>query len=144
MAEKKAAALFQNLKNCRILLIDDDPSVRVSLVILFEFHGCSIHAVKSAEEAIEAFEGKQFDIVITDYQLPGMSGLEFFDRIKDAHPQPLKIFITAYGSDDVYAEAHRLGVRDIIEKPLNKRKIVDTLSKMMGVRDSGDAPPKVC
>lgn len=133
--EQKTEDLFRHLKNKRILLIDDDVSVRVSLVIFFELQGCSILAVPSAEEGIEAFVSQKFDFVLTDYRLPGISGLEFLDRIKDAHPQPKRILITAYGTEEVFAEARRMGVKSIIEKPLSKRTIVDALSKLLEIPD---------
>ena len=107
--------LFRRLKNMKLLVIDDDAWIRGSLSLFFEGEGCHIRALETAEEGIEELRTQDYDFIIVDYKLPGMDGLEFLERIKEDHPDAMKILITAYGSEEVIFEAGRMGVRDFIK-----------------------------
>jgi len=123
--------VFSKLKEMKILLIDDDEWIRDSLTMFFKGEGCSCTAVETAEEGLKAFEKQIYDIVIVDYRLPGMDGLEFFNRILEPRPHAMKILITAYGNAGVFSEAKRMGVQDIIEKPLTPEAIELSLSRLI-------------
>lgn len=120
--------LFGKLKEMKVLLIDDDEWIRDSLSLFFESEGCHLVAVETAEEGMEELKRRGYDVIIVDYRLPGMNGLEFLERIKASHPEALKILITAYGSKDVYLKASRIGVQGFIDKPFTIRTIEDSLS----------------
>ena len=113
------------------MLIDDDEWVRDSLSIFFEGEGCHLVAVETAEEGIEELRKQNYDIILADYRLPGIDGLEFLKRIKESHPDALTILITAYGSKDVYLKASRIGVQGFIDKPFTIRTIEDSLSRLI-------------
>lgn len=102
----------------KILLIDDDEWIRDSLSIFFESEGCQISALETAEEGLKALEHQKFEIIITDYKLPGMDGLSFLKRIKSSHPDVKKILITAYKTEAVVNEAKKVGVQHLIPKPI--------------------------
>jgi len=123
--------IFRKLKEMSILLIDDDEWIRDSLSIFFENEGCQLTALETAEEGMKALERKTFDIIITDYRLPGMDGLEFFKRIKRSQTNPMKVLITAYRSNDVISEAKRIGIQDFIEKPFTIKTIGDSLFRLI-------------
>ena len=123
--------LYNTLRKIKILLIDDDEWIRDSLCLLFENEGCNLSAVESAEEALEVLKLKSFDIIITDYRLPGMDGLEFLSQIQTSCPNIIKILITAYGTDDIYSRAKDVGVEDIIKKPFTVETIEKSLSKLV-------------
>ena len=123
--------LFRKLKEMEILLIDDDEWIRDSLSIFFEGEGCRLKALETAEEAMEALKLEGYDIIISDYRLPGMDDLKFLKRIQGSHPHAMKILITAYGSEGVYAEANRIGVQEFIEKPFTSKIIEDSLARLI-------------
>ena len=123
--------LFSKLKEMKILLIDDDQWIRGSLNIFFESEGCHITALETAEEAIEELKGKNYDIIIADYRLPGMNGLQFFKRTEGSQEQAIKIIITAYKSEEVISEANSMGIQDFIEKPFSPEIILETLSRLI-------------
>ena len=127
--------LFGKLKGMKILLIDDDEWIRDSLSLYFEARGCSLKVLETAEEGIEALQNQDYDIIVTDYRLPGMDGLEFLKRIQDSHPQAMKILITAYRSEDVVSEAIRIGIHDFIDKPFTTKTIEDSLSRLLENRE---------
>ena len=130
--------LFSKLRTMDILLIDDDEWIRDSLSIFFEGEGCHLTALETAEEGMEALKGQNYDIVITDYRLPGMDGLEFLKRIQDMQPHAMKVLITAYGSGEVVSEANKIGIHDFIEKPFTTKTIEASLSRLVKVREQGN------
>lgn len=126
--------LFGKLKEMKMLLIDDDEWIRDSLSLFFEGEGCHLVAVETAEEGIEEMGKQGYDIILVDYRLPGMDGLEFLKRIKDSHPDILTVLITAYGSEDVFLKARNIGVTGIVDKPFTIRTIEDSLSRLISKR----------
>lgn len=131
-AEKgKKMNLFSKLKEMKILLIDDDEVIRNSLSLFFAREGCNLLAVETAEQGIEVLKNQHYDIIIADYSLPGIDGLEFFKRIKDIYPYSMKILITSYKDDKVVSEAAKIGIQDFIEKPFTTNTIEQTLSHVI-------------
>jgi len=122
--------LFDKLKDMKILLIDDDEWIRDSLSLFFEFEPCTFRALETAEQGLKELESKDYDIIILDYRLPGMNGLEFLKQIQGTHPQVIKIMITAYGSKEIFSQAIELGVHDFIDKPFSTKAIEDSLSRL--------------
>lgn len=127
--------LFAKLKEMKILLIDDDEWIRDSLSLFLESEGCHLLALETAEEGVEAFKRQPHDIIIADYKLPGMDGLEFFRKIQELNSHVIKILITAYGSEEVFSEAKRIGIEDIIEKPFTTKVIEESLSRLIEERE---------
>jgi DNA-binding NtrC family response regulator len=127
--------LFARLKTMKILLVDDDEWIRDSLRIFFEAEGCHIVALETAEEAMKELTCQDYDIIITDYRLPGMDGVEFFKQIKNSHPDSIKILITAYKSDVVVSEAKKAGVQHLIAKPFTSETIEASLSNLIAAAE---------
>ena len=123
--------LFTKLKSMEILLIDDDEWIRDSLSLFFESEGCHLTALETAEEGMKALRRCEYDIIVTDYRLPGMDGLEFLKQIRDTHPHAMKVLITAYRSEKVISEAVRQGIQDFIEKPFTTKTIEESLSRLI-------------
>ena len=127
--------LYNKLREMKMLLIDDDEWIRDSLSLFFEGEGCRIKALETAEEGVEALKKQSYDIIIVDYRLPGMDGLDFLKRIKDSTPSAMKILITAYGSEHAVTDAKKIGIQDLIEKPFTTKTIEASLSRLIGKHD---------
>jgi CheY-like chemotaxis protein len=123
--------IFNRIKNMKILLVDDDEWIRDSLSLFFEAEGCNLLAFETAEEAIEAVKQQSYDIVISDYKLPGMDGLEFLRRVKERQPNAFEILITAYANREICEEAKMVGVRDIIPKPFTSEDVETSLARVI-------------
>ena len=123
--------LFEKLKVMKTLLIDDDKWIRDALSLFFQGEGCPLTTLESAEEGLKLLENEDFQIIIADYLLPGITGLEFFQRIRDSHSFAIKILITAYGNNQLVTDAKKLGIHDFIEKPLSTRSIEDSLNRLL-------------
>ena len=123
--------LFKELRQKKILLIDDDEWVRDSLKLFLESEGCHLKALETAEEGLEALRDEKYDIIITDYWLPGMDGLDFLNRIQKSSSEALKILITAYGSHSVIERAKALGVHSLISKPFSSDSLEHVLKQLL-------------
>ena len=126
--------IFSKLRNMKILLIDDDEWIRDSLSIFFEAEGCRIVSVETAEEGLEALRLQKYDIIITDYKLPGMDGIEFLKQIQTSHQNAKKIMITAYKSEAVIQAAKKAGVQHLIAKPFTSDTIEASLTFLAAER----------
>ena len=133
--------LFSKLRKINILLIDDDEWIRHSMGIFFEFEGCHLDALETAEEGLEALKRKDYGVIIVDYRLPGMDGLEFLKLITESIPHAIKILITAYGSKDIVAKAHEVGVQDVIKKPFAIDSIEKSLWRLLNEREEKKSKP---
>ena len=131
-------SLFSKLREMRILLIDDDEWIRDSLSLFSQSERCHLLALETAEEGLEEINRQAYDIIITDYKLPGMDGLEFLERINCSYPDALTIMITAYGSKDIFLKARKARVQEFIDKPFTIDTIEDSLSRLIRNREEQD------
>lgn len=127
--------LFSEIKGMRILLVDDDVWIRDSLRIFFETEGCHVLAFETAEEGLTEIKDHIFDLIIVDYKLPGLDGIEFLKRIHNLQPDAIKVLITAYRNDSVITEAKKLKIQGFIEKPFTSETIMASLTHLIKMRD---------
>ena len=118
------------------MLIDDDEWIRGSMSLLFEGEGCPLMAVETAEEGMERLEKQDYDVILVDYRLPGMDGLEFLNKIRDSHPHALTLLITAYGSGSVISKASDLGVNGFVDEPFTMETLENALSRVIATQET--------
>jgi DNA-binding NtrC family response regulator len=123
--------IFRRIKNMKIMLIDDDEWIRDSLSFFFEAEGCNLLTFETAEEGMDAVKQKAYNIVISDYKLPGMDGLEFLRRVKEKQPKIFEVLITAYANCEIVKEAKKIGVKDIIPKPFTSEDVETSLARII-------------
>ena len=123
--------IFSRIKNMKILLVDDDEWIRDSLSLFFEAEGCDLLTFETAEEGMEAVKKQAYDIVISDYKLPGMDGLEFLRRVRQNQPNAFEVLITAYANCEIVKEANEIGVKDIIPKPFTSEDVETSLARII-------------
>lgn len=107
----------------RLLIVEDEDTLRDSLKRVFQREGYQVEAVVSAEPALELFEESTFDLIITDIILPGITGIELLKRVKEINPDQIVIIITAYASLETAVETLRAGAYDYIVKPIIHEEI---------------------
>jgi CheY-like chemotaxis protein len=106
-----------NPKNARVLLVEDSPNDReiaTRAIKAFGIRHCSV--AKSAEEALNEVFRHQFDVVLVDYQLPGMNGLQFVEHLRELSPNTRVIIVTGARQEKVAVAAMKLGASDYISK----------------------------
>ncbi len=101
----------------RILFVEDDAHLRELLLEAAAMDGYVAAGVPSAEAALERLRGEPFDIVVTDINLPAMSGLDLLPELFRLRPEIIAIVITAYGTIDTAVEAMKRGATDFFAKP---------------------------
>lgn len=105
-----------------ILVVDDDPeNVRNYSEILIDM-GYQVIARGEVDSALTLVEGNTaLDLVITDYRMPGKSGLDFIVALRHLRPRLPVIMITAYGNIETYLHSISLGAFEYVNKPINKK-----------------------
>ena len=115
----------------KILVIDDDTSLRRVLEYNLQEEGYDVAAAASGEDGLRLFKQLQPDLVITDMKMSGMDGLKVLKSIKESSADTLVIIITAFGTVDVAVEAMKAGAYDYITKPFNREALKLTVKKAL-------------
>jgi DNA-binding NtrC family response regulator len=126
------------MRSSTVLLIDDEPLMRLSMVDALSAVGYDVRAAATGQEGLQLVQKQSFDIVISDLRLPGADGLEILQMCKQRHPRTEVIMITAHGSVDTAVEAMKLGAYDYITKPFQMEElllITDRVSKVLALRE---------
>lgn len=110
-----------------ILLIDDDPVVRSLVSGILRKNGYNVFVAKDGREGIDLTKEKQPDLVITDYQMPGISGIEVLGKIKKMNAAMPVIMLTAHGDATLTIKSIQEGAFDFIEKPINSKELLQTI-----------------
>lgn len=103
----------------RILVVDDDESLRWVTQAQLQQSGFDVGAAKNGDEALKRIAEFPPDLVITDLKMPGMSGLDLLKQIRTQYPEILVIMVTAFGTVENAVEAMKAGAYDYITKPVN-------------------------
>jgi len=106
----------------KILIVDDEISIRESLQGVLEDEGYSVAPAESGEACLETLRKQPFDAVLLDVWLPGMDGLETLQKIRDLENAPEVIMISGHGTIETAVRATKLGAYDFLEKPLSIEK----------------------
>lgn len=101
----------------RILAVDDEESIREFLEIMLKKEGYDVTTAADGQQAIDILKKKSFDMVISDMQMPNVTGMELLKHVKDNYPDLVFMIITAFGTTESAVEAMKLGAYDYITKP---------------------------
>ncbi|NVN91689.1 MAG: sigma-54-dependent Fis family transcriptional regulator [Desulfuromonadales bacterium] len=115
----------------KILIIDDDTSLRRVLEYNLQQAGYEVTAAASGEEGLRLFAEVSPALVITDMKMPGMDGMQVLKNIKERSAETLVIIITAFGSVDIAVEAMKAGAYDYVTKPFNRDALKLTVDKAL-------------
>jgi two-component system nitrogen regulation response regulator GlnG len=118
----------------RILVIDDDRSVRHLIAKAFDDTDVEVMPAASAEEGLRLLNGSKPDAVLLDILLPEISGLDVFDRIRSVDTKLPVIFITSLSSSETAIKAMTLGAFDYLLKPLDLARIRDLVRQALEIR----------
>src|SRR5471030_69510 len=138
--------LPDELNHLRVLIVDDNPAARRILAGHCAAWSLRADEVGSGEEALAAVrqaaaDGAPYNLVLMDWSMPGMDGIEAARRIKADAAAPAVVMVTAYGREDVRGEADRIALDGFLVKPVNASTLYDTLMQVYG--HAAAAPPQV-
>lgn len=113
----------------RVLLVDDELSLRLTLAANLELEGLEVVEAASAEEALAFLDAQSFDIVLSDVRMPGLSGVELFERIRQRKPDLPVILMTAYAQEEQLEQALAGGIYTVLSKPFGIDQAVRALQR---------------
>ena len=107
-----------------ILIIDDEAAIRESLQTLLELEGYTVETTENGEDGLTRIAEHPYDLVLLDFALPGMNGIEVLQEIRERDPQLSVIMITAYGTVENAVKAMQSGATNFIQKPWDNEKLL--------------------
>ena len=117
---------------CRILVVDDDPAALACYGRLLRRAGHHVETAQGGESALGRVESEgPFDVVILDVKMPGMDGTEFLRRMRCGGHAPEVIMVSAFVTDQVRERAVCMGVRRILEKPVDVEKLKSAIREAL-------------
>ena len=128
----------------KILVVDDEESMRDMLQIVLEKRGYRVVTAEDAQKALKLTRKHAFSLIIQDVRMPGMDGLKLLELLKREQPDTPILIITAYSTWDTAQEAIRLGADDYIRKPFRTEQILATIQHLLEqkkLREAGLADP---
>ncbi|MCG8572769.1 MAG: response regulator, partial [Spirochaetes bacterium] len=122
----------------KILIVDDESALRFALSELLINEGDEINECSNGEEALEILTDQMHDLVILDYQLPGIQGLDVLKEIKKKFSDIYVIFITAFGihhspdntTENIAVSAIKFGAYDYVAKPFDNRELLNRINHL--------------
>jgi two-component system response regulator PilR (NtrC family) len=118
-------------KTQRMLVVDDEKSMREFLEIMLTKEGYEVHTAANGQEALSLARKELFDLAVLDIRMPKMDGIETLRHLKEMSPDTLVLMITAYASTDTAIQAMKQGAYDYITKPFKIDEIKMTIKKAL-------------
>jgi two-component system NtrC family response regulator len=107
----------------RILVVDDDDNLRWVVQTQLEQMGYSVTTAADGVAALEAIDKEPLSLVLTDWKMPGMSGIELLERIRRDYPELPVLIMTAFGTIQGAVQAMRSGAYDYLTKPIDHEEL---------------------
>ncbi|MBP1780126.1 MAG: sigma-54-dependent transcriptional response regulator [candidate division NC10 bacterium] len=122
------------MKRIKILVIDDDESLRRVLEYNLAQEGYAVLTASSGEQGLEFLRKESVDLVLTDVRMPGMNGLQVMEEVRKLDPSIPVIILTAFGTIEAAVEAMKAGAFHYISKPFNRDELKLTLRKALEMK----------
>ena len=119
------------MASSRILIVDDEAVIRDGLKRVLEGESFDVETCSSGYSAIETMQKRDFDLIITDLKMPGMSGIEVLKSVRTLQPHIPVILITGYATVDTAVEAMKNGASDYISKPFVPAVLLEKVNKAL-------------
>nr|VFJ50263.1 MAG: Response regulator receiver domain-containing protein [Candidatus Kentron sp. DK] len=119
----------------KILIVDDEEEIVEQFARALKGQGYAVEPAYSGEEAWDKYQGQYFDVVLADWKMGKMNGLELLKKIDDNVPHSQVIMITAFGDEDCALEAHHYHAFDFLKKPVDRQTLIDAVGKAIERRD---------
>jgi len=141
--QQKQVELPHDIKGLRVLLVDDNPIARDILADMLNEFDYDVHLAASGKEALEEIEKSSddnpYDLVLMDWKMPEMDGIEASRKIVDNEKLkkiPAILMVTAYSKDEIRQSAVDVGINAFLTKPVNHSLLFDTIMSVFGKKDS--------
>ncbi|HPG28338.1 MAG TPA: response regulator, partial [Myxococcota bacterium] len=112
-----------------ILVVDDDASILDMTEDLLGHAGYAVTKARSGSDALSKTEDRDYDVVLTDLQMPGMDGIDLLAKIRERHPDTPVILMTAFGTIQSAVRAMRAGAFDFVTKPFTADEVLAPIER---------------
>ena len=126
--------MVPKVSKCRLLVVDDDPGMRENLAELFESLGYDVRTAENTPDALRILEGGGVDLLLTDYKIPGPSGLDLIEAARNRQPKIRAVLMTAFGDSLTEKESFRRGALGYVTKPFEADEIAAFVEKILAIR----------
>ena len=135
------AASAASIANLRILLVDDDEAVRTVIGEQLRDAGAKVEIAESGEAAVEIGTGREFDVILSDFAMPGMNGLQTIRAVRERQSSIRAVLMTGYADDDVL-DAHEERTA-LVRKPVALNDLVSVLAGCQESKEDGAEPARL-
>ena len=116
-----------------ILIVDDHSAMRSTLRDILQDEGYEVQSASSGEEAVDVFEGGNFDAVLMDVRMQGINGVEAFRRMKSLSNSVKVILMSAFSVDEIKEESLEEGAVAFLPKPLDMENLIDLIGETVSL-----------
>ena len=125
----------------KIVVVDDEPSIVLMCRRVLESQGHTVHGFTSVPAALKQLETEPADLLVVDYKMPELNGLEFIQRAWALRPKLRVVMITAHGTREVMGRATESGVQSIVLKPFTPTELAKGVAAAIEGAGDGDNTP---
>lgn len=118
-------------KGIRVLYVEDDPLIRREYIAFLSRFFEEIDSEINGEAGLAAALSKPYDLIITDYQMPLLNGLEMIEKIKEKYPEQATLIVSAHKENDILYRSVELGIDGYLFKPIERVQTIDVLYKIV-------------
>lgn len=121
------------MNGARILVAEDDPDIKHLIILLLEFHGFVVDSVADGTQAVERAQQRPYDLFLLDVRMPGKTGYEVCEWLKDHEPtRPVPvIFLSAKGQEAEIQAGLDAGAERYVLKPFAPEELVETIREVL-------------
>ncbi|MEW6088567.1 MAG: response regulator [bacterium] len=118
----------------KVLVIEDEENTLDAIKDIFLKMDCCVDIASDGEKGFQLINEDSYDLVVTDLKLPGKSGFEILEALKDINPRTKVIIITAYGEPNSTEDANRRGAFSCLKKPFRMKEMISVAEQALGIQ----------
>jgi two-component system, OmpR family, alkaline phosphatase synthesis response regulator PhoP len=118
-----------NHTEAHILVVDDEAAIQYAISKSLQKLGYVVDSASTGEDALAFLKSQDYDVILTDIRMPGISGVELLGKVRESHPDTSVIMMTGYADFDTAVESLRLGATDYLRKPSSNKDIRESVEK---------------
>ena len=115
----------EDKRNIKALIIDDEPIIKNTLTTIFEMDGYTVSSFENGLDALKHAKRGKYDLIVSEYVMPDINGIELIQKVKEIHPYIAAILISGKGNEQTAVDAFKKGnVNNYIIKPFNDKELL--------------------
>jgi two-component system alkaline phosphatase synthesis response regulator PhoP len=118
-----------NPNEAHILVVDDEAAIQYAISKSLQKLGYVVDSASTGEDALAFLKSQEYDVILTDIRMPGISGVDLLAKVRESHPDTSVIMMTGYADFDTAVESLRLGATDYLRKPSSNKDIRESVEK---------------